>query len=117
LSQYIEIKPENEQNIDTTIDELRLNNLKIVVPIYNAKENLYPERSKKLLISNVEYLLIDSNIIETPESIRDYTDKLQKERLRGESIPIKAIVSIEKYLLNIHKQKLANLKNSKRKKK
>ena len=37
LSDFIEIKPDNENAIGKLITELRMNNLKIIIPIYNAR--------------------------------------------------------------------------------
>jgi len=104
LSKYIELSQKNELKIDEIIEEIRGSELKIVIPIYNARKNLYPKRSRKLLISDMEYLLVDSEIIQSSDSIREFSDSLVKYKLRDETIPPNVIMTIEKYLLTIYRQ-------------
>ena len=104
LSNYIELIPENESKTDAIINDLRAHNHKIVIPVYNARNQLYPNRSHQYLISDIEYLLIDPDIIQTSEAIRDYADSLAGEKIRDERIPSSAILMIEKYLLTIYRQ-------------
>lgn len=107
LSELIEIKPENEVKIEQTIKELRSTDFKIVVPIYNARQVLYPVRSKKYLIADVEYLLIDPEAAKSPESIREYIDDITGFKFKEDVISGNALFSIEKYLFSIHKQNRA----------
>jgi len=104
LSEYIEIKAENEKQIDLVINELRNSNLKIIIPIYNSDKTLYPIRSQKFLIPDSEYLLVDPEIIESPELIRGFSDQLTGFKLKGETLTGVAIILIEKYLLTLHRQ-------------
>ncbi|HOK02597.1 MAG TPA: hypothetical protein PKX79_00885 [Spirochaetota bacterium] len=114
LSDFIELKPENEPKIDTIIRDLRGNDLKIVIPIYNARQVLYPIRSKKYLMSDVEYLLVDPEVAKTPESIREFIDNITGYKFKEDTISGNALFSIEKYLFSIHRQNRAkNLKNQK----
>ncbi len=105
LSDFIEIIPENEVKIDRIIAELRGNNLKIVIPIYNARSVLYPKRSRKVLISDVEYLLVEPTVVNDPDTIREFTDSLAGFKFKDDTITPSAIVSIEKYLLTLYRQK------------
>ena len=105
LSDFIEIIPENDYLVNRIIKDMRENNLKIVIPIYNARKNLYPKRSQKLLISDIEYLLIAPEKAKVPESIREFTDSLVGQKLKDETIPSSAIVAIEKYLLTLYRQR------------
>ncbi len=107
LSEFIEIKPENEMKIDSIIKDLRDNSLKIVIPVYNARNTLYPSRSQKYLIADIEYLLVDPEIIQSPESIRQYTDSLAGYKLYDDMLPGVAIIVIEKYLLTLYRQNKA----------
>ena len=107
LSDYIEIKPDNEQRIDSFITEIRDNNLKIIIPIYGAHSTLYPTRSQKVLMSDVEYLLVATDVADSPESIRNFTDSLTGYQLKDEFIPGRGIVAIEKYLLTLYRQRRA----------
>lgn len=104
LSEYLEIIPENETAIDTIIAELRGNNLKIVIPIYNARKALYPKRSQKLLIADIEYLLVDPSIINDSDTIREFTDTLSGYKIREDYIQPAGIIAIEKYLTNLYRQ-------------
>jgi hypothetical protein len=105
LSDFIELIPENDYLVNRIIKDLRENNLKVVVPIYNARENLYPKRSQKLLMSDIEYLLISPEKAKFPESIREFTDSLVGQKLKDEVIPSKAIIAVEKYLLTLYRQR------------
>ena len=105
LSDFIELIPENDYLVNRIIKDLRENNLKVVVPIYNARENLYPKRSQKLLMSDIEYLLISPEKTKFPESIREFTDSLVGQKLKDEVIPSKAIIAVEKYLLTLYRQR------------
>ena len=96
LSDYIELTPENELKIDTIINDIRGNNLKIVIPVYNARHVLYPNRSQKYLVSDIEYLLVDTEIIKSPESVRAFTDSIIGEKLKDEVLPGSGILVIEK---------------------
>jgi hypothetical protein len=109
LSEYVEIAPENEAAIDTIIAELRGNNLKIVIPIYNARKALYPKRSQKLLIADIEYLLVDPSIINDSDTIREFTDSLSGYKLREDYVQPAGIIAIEKYLMNLHRQNRAKI--------
>lgn len=105
ISDFIEINHENEMEIDRIIEEIRKEKLKIVVPIYNARANLYPKRSAKLLISDIEYLLVDIDIIQFPELITEFVNSLAGIKVKDETIPTQAISAIEKYLITLYRQK------------
>ncbi len=109
LSDYITLSDSNNAEIDRAIQELRENELKVVVPIYNARELLYPKRSKKILIPDVEYLLIPPEVCRTPEEIRSFSDSLSGYKIKDDVLSIKAILTIEKYLLTIYRQKRAQM--------
>jgi len=113
ISDFIEIKPDNEGKIEKLITEMRSNNLKIIIPIYNARQTLYPQRSKKYLLSDVEYLMIDPEIATSPESIRDYIDLVSGFKLKEDAITGSALFSIEKYLMSIYRQNRAKIKRKK----
>jgi hypothetical protein len=108
LSDFIELIPENDYLINRIIDDMRENNLKIVIPIYNARKNLYPRRSQKLLLSDVEYLLVSPDLVKAPEIIRGFTDSIVGFKIKDEVIPASAIIAIEKYLLTLYRQKRAS---------
>jgi hypothetical protein len=110
LSNYIELSEDNNFEIDSIIETLRSKNKKTVIPIYNARKTLYPKRSKKYLISDVEYLLVDPDILQTPDTIRAFTDSLANYKLKEEIIPGSTIMVIEKYLLTLYRQKRAQMK-------
>jgi len=110
LSYYLEIVPENETRIDSIISEIRNNNLKIVIPVYNAKEVLYPVRSQHYLIADIEYLLVDAEIIQSYEAIMQFIDSLSGKKIREETIPGRAIIAIEKYLLTLYRQKRTRIR-------
>jgi len=114
LSDLIEIKPENEKMIDQLITEIRATNLKIVIPIFNARQVLYPVRSKKYLIADVEYLMVDPEIPRSPEAIRDYTDSITGFSLKDDVISGNALFQIEKYLMTIYRQNRAKMKRKKK---
>ncbi len=109
LSDYVEIVPENEPAIDTIIAELRGNNLKIVIPLYNARKALYPKRSQKLLIADIEYLLVDPSIINDSDTIREFTDSLSGHKIKDDYIQPSGIIAIEKYLMNLYRQNRAKI--------
>ncbi|HOP63586.1 MAG TPA: hypothetical protein PK358_03795 [Spirochaetota bacterium] len=114
LSDMIELKPENEMKIEQTIKELRENELKIVVPIYNARQVLYPLRSKKYLMADVEYLMIDIDAAKSPESIREYIDQITGFKFKEDVISGNALFSIEKYLFSINRQNKAKKRREKK---
>jgi hypothetical protein len=105
LSDLIEINMENDAMITRIIQELRDNNLKLVVPIYNARVTLYPKRSKKLLMSDIEYLLIPISVIKSLDTIADYINSLVGHKLKEEVMPGRALVAIEKYLRVLFRQR------------
>ena len=113
LSDYIELTQENRKDIDTIINELRANFLKIVVPIYNARTVLYPTRSQGYIISDMEYLMMPIDIITSADTIRDFTDSLVGIKLKDEVIPSRAIMAIENYLLTLYRQQKANARRNK----
>ncbi len=114
LSDIIELKPENELKIDQAIKELRENELKIVIPIYNARSVLYPQRSKKYLMSDVEYLMIEPDVAKSPESIREFIDQITGFKFKEDVISGNALFSIEKYLFSIHRQNRAKKRREKK---
>jgi len=114
LSDLIELKPENEQKIEQTIRELRENDLKIVVPIYNARQVLYPVRSKKYLMADVEYLMIDPETAKSPETIREFIDVITGFKFKEDVISGNALFSIEKYLFSINRQNRAKKRREKK---
>ena len=105
LSEFIELIPENDYLVNRIIDDLRENNLKIVIPIYNARKNLYPKRSQKLLVPDVEYLLVSPETAKLPDAVRRFTDSLVGQKIKDEIIPATAIIAIEKYLLTLYRQR------------
>lgn len=107
LSDFIELIPENDGLVDILINDMRDNNIKIVIPIYNSRDVLYPKRSQKLLIPDIEYLLVPPEIVRSPESIRSYTDSLVGHKIKDEVMPARAIMAVEKYLLTLYRQKRA----------
>jgi len=115
ISDFIEIKPDNESKIEKLITEMRSNNLKIIIPIYNARQMLYAQRSKKYLLSDVEYLMVDPEKASSPESIRDYIDSITGYKLKEDTISGSALFSIEKYLMSIYRQNRAKMKRDKNK--
>jgi hypothetical protein len=109
LSDFIELVPENDTLVDHLIQEMRDSNLRIVIPIYNAREVLYPKRSLKLLMPDTEYLLAPVDSVRSPESIRKYTDTLVGFKVKDEVMPARAIMVVEKYLLTHYRQKRAQM--------
>ncbi len=89
------------------INDLREHNVKVVVPVYNARKTLYPKRSQKLIIPDVEYLLVSPDVCRSPDEIRAFADSLAGLKLKDEPVPGTAIMSIEKYLLTVYRQKRA----------
>ena len=107
LSDYIELTDNNSKTIDTIIDELRDNDLKVVVPIYNARKNLYPIRSQDYIISDIEYLLVPTSAISTADAVRDFADSLTGYKLKDEPLPVSGLLAIENYLLTVYRQNKA----------
>ena len=110
ISDFIEIKPENGSLIEKIIADLRQHELKIVIPIYNARQNLYVRRSKNYLISDVEYLMVDPEHAVSPESIYDYMDSIAGFQLKEDTLTGNILVSIEKYLFTIYRHNKAKHK-------
>lgn len=104
LSELIEIKPDNQARIDQVITELRAHNLKIVIPVYNARQVLYPQRSRKYLLADVEYLLVDPSVIKTPESLGSFMDSIAGFKFREDNISTNALFTIEKYLNSLFRK-------------
>lgn len=109
LSDFIELIPENDHIVDSLINDMRIHNLKIVIPIYNAREILYPKRSLKVLMPDIEYLLVPQENALSPELIRRFTDSLVGVKIKDEEIPARAIMAVEKYLLTLYRQKRSML--------
>jgi hypothetical protein len=109
LSNYIDLLPANEEDIDIIINDVRKLNLKIVIPIYYARKVLYPKRSQQYLIPDMEYLLVNPEIVQSPELIREFTDSLAGETIKDEKLSAQAIFGIEKYLMAIHTQRKAQM--------
>ena len=114
MSDFIEIKPENEKMIDQIITELRSSSLKIVIPVFNARQVLYPIRSKKYLIADVEYIMVDPEIPRSPEAIREFTDSITGYKFKEDVISGNALFQIEKYLMTIYRQNRAKMKRKKK---
>ncbi|MBN2434065.1 MAG: hypothetical protein JXK07_02215 [Spirochaetes bacterium] len=110
LSEFIVLSKENDKLVDQIINDMRQNNLKIIMPVYNARKVLYPKRSSKLLIPDIEYLLIDPAVIRTSESITNYVDSLVGFKLKDDIISGTVLINIEKYLRNIQRQQKAKLR-------
>jgi hypothetical protein len=91
------------------INDVRKLNIKIVIPVYNARKVLYPNRSQQYLISDMEYLLINPEVGQTAESVREFTDSLAGEKIKDEKLSAQAILGIEKYLMAIITQKKAQM--------
>jgi hypothetical protein len=111
LSDFIELGPDKDYIVDSIIDELRNFNLKIVIPIYNSRKNLFPKRSQNYIMADVEYLMVDPEVGASAESIRAFTDSLTGYKMKDEQIPGTAIVTIEKYLLTLFRQKRVRREN------
>jgi hypothetical protein len=109
LSNHIDLLPANEPDIEIIINDVRKLNLKIVMPIYNARKVLYPNRSQLYLIPDMEYLMVNPEVIQTPETIREFTDSLAGEKVKDEKISGQAILTIEKYLMALNTQKKAQM--------
>lgn len=105
LSDVIDITDENESQVNEIIEELRDTGLKIVIPIYNARRVLYPHRSQKLLIPDIEYVLVSPVVIRSYDAIKEFCDSLVGKKLNGEIIPPTGIIAIEKYLYTLYRQK------------
>lgn len=105
LSDFIDLKSENNNLVTKIIEELQEHNLKIVVPVYNAQKILYPKRSKKLLIPDIEYLLVSPELVKSADAIRSFTDSLAGYKLKEDILSSNVLMTIEKFLLTIHRQK------------
>lgn len=110
ISDFIEIQPENEARLDQIIAELRANNLKIVIPVYNARQVLYPMRSKKYLMSDVEYLLVNPEVAKSPEALGEFMESISSFKFKEDYITPNALFSIEKYLNSILRKNRAKAK-------
>lgn len=110
LSDFIVLSKENDRQVETIIREFEENNLKIVIPVFNARTALYPVRSAKLLIPDIEYLLVDPAVVITSESVTAYIDSLVGVKLHDDFIPGSTLSLIEKYLRNIYRQKKNRMK-------
>jgi hypothetical protein len=109
LSSYIDLLPANEEAIDAIINDIRKLNLKIVIPIFNARKVIYPNRSQQYLIPDIEYILVDTEVAQTPESVRVFTDSLAGVKIKDEKLTSPAILTIEKYLLTTVTQRKAQM--------
>jgi len=107
LPDYIELSQDNEKLIDAIIEDLRNGKTKIVIPIYNARRVLYPVRSQKLIIPDMDSLMVDQDISMSSDLIREFTDSLPGEKIKDEMISNSAINAIEKYLLTLYRQRRA----------
>lgn len=107
LSDFIDVSPDNDCAVDTVINDLREHNIKVVIPIYGARSVLYPKRSQKVIIPDVEYLLVSPDICKSPDDIREFADSLSGYKLKDDAISGKAVMAVEKYLLTIYRQKRA----------
>jgi hypothetical protein len=105
LSDLIELTPDNEYLVSRIIQELRAGNMKIVVPVFNARSVLYPKRSSKLLMSDIEYLLVPLYVVKSLDQISEYINSLVGIKLKEEVIPGKALIAIERYLKVIYRQR------------
>ncbi|HEY1406001.1 MAG TPA: hypothetical protein VF857_05270, partial [Spirochaetota bacterium] len=105
LSDLIELTPENDAMINRIVQELRDNNMKIVIPVFNARTVLYPKRSNKLLMSDTEYLLVPPPVIKSIDTISEYVNSLVGHKLKDEVIPGRGLVMLEKYLKVLHRQR------------
>ncbi len=113
LSEFMEVTKENDTALDKIINDLRNHNLKVVIPIYNARQALYPKRSSKLLLPDIEYLVVPYSVINSSEAITAYIDSLLGYKLKEDVIPGNTLMLIEKYLKNMfyHSRKKAMRKN------
>ncbi|HOD16025.1 MAG: hypothetical protein KBC90_03755 [Spirochaetes bacterium] len=109
LSNYIDLLPANEPEIEAIINDTRKLNLKIVIPIYNARRVLYPNRSQQYLLPDIEYLMVSPEVAQSPETIREFTDSLYGEKLKDEKLLGPAILTVEKYLMSLYTQKKAQM--------
>jgi hypothetical protein len=117
LSNYIDLLPANEPEIEAIINDTRKLNLKIVIPIYNARRVLYPNRSLQYLLPDIEYLLVNPDVAQSQDTIREFTDSLYGEKLKDEKLMGPAIITVEKYLMSLYTQKKAQaMRKSKGKK-
>jgi len=66
---------------------------------------LYPRRSQKLLIPDIEYVLVSPVVMRSYDAIKEFSDSLVGKKLNGEVIPASGIIVIEKYLYTLYRQK------------
>lgn len=109
LSDILELSQENNVLIDKVIKEMRDNNLKVIMPVYGARKKLYPKRSQKIILADMEYLLIPIESIKTSESITSYVDSLVGFKMHDDILSGNMLIEVEKYLRTIHRQKRAQL--------
>jgi hypothetical protein len=105
LSDFVDVTETGEGNLSKIISELRTNNIKIVIPMYNARKNLYPNRSSRYLMADVEYLLVDPDVAESMESVNHFIDTITGTKIKDETLPVPALLGIEKYLTAQYRQK------------
>ncbi len=110
LSDLVDVTETGEGNLSRIISELRTSNFKIVIPMYNARKNLYPNRSSRYLMADVEYLLVDPQVAESMESVNQFIDTITGTKIKDETIPVPAILGIEKYLTTQYRQKRSRKK-------
>ena len=77
--------------------------------MYNARRVLYPNRSQQYLLPDIEYLMVNPEVAQSPETIREFTDSLYGEKLKDEKLLGPAIITIEKYLMSLYTQKKAQM--------
>lgn len=109
LSSFIDLLPANEPEIEAIINDTRKLNLKIVIPMYNSRRVLYPNRSQMYLIPDIEYLMVNPDVAQSQDTIREFSDSLYGEKLKDEKLMGPAIVTIEKYLMSLYTQKKAQM--------
>ncbi|TAL33266.1 MAG: hypothetical protein EPN93_14640 [Spirochaetes bacterium] len=109
LSDMIELIPENDETVSQLIEEIREKNVRIVVPVYGARDVLYPKRSQKLLIPDIEYLLVPVDAARSPETVIAFTQSVEGTKVKDEVISTRAIIAIEKYLLKHYRQRRSQL--------
>jgi hypothetical protein len=109
LSSFIDLLPANELEIEAIINDTRKLNLKTVIPMYNARRVLYPNRSQQYLLPDIEYLMVNPDVAQSQDTIREFTDSLYGEKLKDEKLMGPAIVTIEKYLMSLYIQKKAQM--------
>jgi hypothetical protein len=55
--------------------------------------------AQKYLMPDTEYILVNADIAVSPESIREFTESIGREKLKDETITAHGVFAIEKYLL------------------